>query len=313
MISKFLSGNASPDEAMQVEDWKSENTDNLKHYLACEKIFLAMDKAGAKPVINEEKAWRAILDQIEPEAKTVPINKRSNLYLQIAASITLIFILGALVNYYMNTPKSLELTYQTTQKGLSLRLSDGSGIEIAGHSLVLVDKSFGKSNRTIRLKGKAKFNVTHQENLPFIVEAGEVFIKDVGTIFSVSHTENDSVFIMVEEGIVLVYDNYGTKEELKAGEQAVYLNSKKQLLSQSKRLNILKRLNFVGTTLAEVIKLLRETYATTIELEDPVLGQYTITATFNNEELDPILSIITETLGLSFEKTKNGYMIKGHK
>lgn len=313
LLSKFFSGNASPEEAIRLEDWKNENKDHLAYYLSSAKIYQAINNAPISEEVNSDLAWRKINNQISPEAVIVPINNKRNLYIQIAASITFISILGVLLSYYINLKQSPAFFYTSKNKPIDLQLTDGSAVVLSGNSQLALDKLFGTNNRILHLKGEAKFNVVHQEEMPFIVQAGDLSIKDVGTIFSVSNTGGDSIAVKVEEGVVLAFNNFGSELELKAGEEAVYLRSEKQFLKQKPESTGGSYLYFNGEKLAEVVAQLNEIYETKIVLENAELGDCSITTEFKDENLDTILSIITETLGLSFEKTQNGYLIKGKK
>ena len=71
------------------------------------------------------------------------------------------------------------------------------------------------------------------------------------------------------------------------------------------------QLNFANTRLEDVIVRLNELYRTTIVLENATLKNCTITTQFNHEDLETVMNILTETLGLKYEKTSSGYLIKG--
>jgi len=80
-----------------------------------------------------------------------------------------------------------------------IRLSDGSTIRLAPRSAVEVTGS-----RHVRLlKGEAFFEVIHDERHPFVVEAREISVKDLGTAFDV-RLGTGSTDVSVREGLVEV-------------------------------------------------------------------------------------------------------------
>jgi transmembrane sensor len=86
----------------------------------------------------------------------------------------------------------------------SLSLADGTKILLAGNTTLHTRLSAGTRSVTID-RGKAYFEVTHDERRPFVVLAGRRQITDIGTKFSVSR-DGENVEIAVTEGRVRVED-----------------------------------------------------------------------------------------------------------
>jgi transmembrane sensor len=79
-------------------------------------------------------------------------------------------------------------------------LSDGSLIAINTQSAVEV--AMHPDVREVTLtRGEAWFKVAHDKNRPFIVSAGRIRIRAVGTAFSV-HRHDDGAEVLVTEGVV---------------------------------------------------------------------------------------------------------------
>lgn len=95
----------------------------------------------------------------------------------------------------------------------TIKLADGSRIEINGGSVVEIDKY---RPRFARLEaGEAMFHVVHRDDDPFVVEAGGDRIVDLGTAFNVVRRERQTS-VAVSEGIVL-YNPDRDKVRLVAG------------------------------------------------------------------------------------------------
>lgn len=94
-------------------------------------------------------------------------------------------------------------TYATTQGELRrLALADGSALTLDAASKLRVD--LDEDTRKVSLsQGRALFRVAHNAARPFSVQAGDVTITDIGTVFSVS-TQGDTVHVLVSEGEVEV-------------------------------------------------------------------------------------------------------------
>jgi transmembrane sensor len=313
LISKFLSGEASPEEAMLLEDWKNDRPENLLYYRSSEKMFafLQNDTPSAEP--DSQPAWQKIQAKLDKPGKVVPMRSQRSYGWFAAASVVLLVGLG-IITYLFKEKDQQEIVYNTGKETKKVKLSDGTAIALSPNSNLVIDKDFGKKNRILHLKGAADFTVVHQEALPFIVDAGNVFIKDIGTQFSIhSSIDTDTVYIRVNEGVVLLFDSLGSSLEIKATEKALYIRSLKRIVTgeEIKNANASANLQFSNATLEDVILKLTAMYKTTIALEHASLKSCTITTQFNKEDLETVLGIITETLGLSYEKTPSGYLIKG--
>ena len=81
-----------------------------------------------------------------------------------------------------------------------IALADGSIVELNRDSEVL--PQFTRTERrVILLKGEAHFSVTKDPTRPFIVRAGHVDVRAVGTAFNV-HLQSAAVEVLVTEGTV---------------------------------------------------------------------------------------------------------------
>lgn len=312
LIGKFLSGNALPEEAMLLEDWKNEDPANQSYFSDCEAIFKI--NINESDNINDTKAWNRILQSIRKEAVIKALHSNKLTYFRIAASVALIIGIGAFISYILNKDISQEISYTTTGKAQFVKLNDSTGINLLENSKIVVDRNFGITNRIVHLKGNADFTVTHKDELPFLVDAGNFYIKDIGTKFNVRLSlDTDKVYVNVDEGIVLLFDSLGAELEIKASEKAIYIHSKKQLINTTEGKTNNAILKFNNTPLREVILALNKAYKTNIELQNSQLNNCTITTMFTNEDINTVITVITETLGLSYEKTASGYLIKGKK
>lgn len=309
LIGKFLTGEASPEEAMFLEDWKNESAENLNYFNNCKKIFdgpAKISNAG----IDKKLAWNKIKDAIEPENKVKPW---VSIYWRIAASITLIIGIGAFILFQGkdNTPQLI--SYNTVDAEKNISLADSTFITVLPHSELSYNNDFGKTNRKVFLKGSAYFSVTHKDSLPFIIDAGGLFIQDIGTKFNVTQS-TDTIIVKVDEGVVLLFDTKGSEITVTADEKAIYIKSEKRIQKiLEKNPNAVLKFDFEGKTLKEILTELGKAYHLRIELESELVGDCQVTTQFNNEDIDTILTVITETLGLKYVKTSEGYQIKGNK
>jgi ferric-dicitrate binding protein FerR (iron transport regulator) len=144
-----------------------------------------------------------------------------------------------------------------SDKPVHQKLKDNSAVTLGINSKIVLDKDYGVSNRKLSLTGKADFSVIHDEKMPFIIESQGVFIEDLGTIFSVeSEPESDTVYVVVNEGIVRLYDDHGSEIIIKAGEKAWYIRSQKKIITDIDSKTV--KFDFKDTRLADAVILLKK-------------------------------------------------------
>ena len=97
-----------------------------------------------------------------------------------------------------------EVRYATAPVGYErARLADGSTVELNAASAVRI--RFSAVERRVRLEaGEAHFAVAPDPARPFVVLAGEIAVRAVGTAFNVRYTAGGDVEVLVSEGKVRV-------------------------------------------------------------------------------------------------------------
>ncbi|MBU6248629.1 MAG: FecR domain-containing protein [Xanthomonadaceae bacterium] len=98
----------------------------------------------------------------------------------------------------------------------AIRLADGSQVDVGAATTLRA--RVGRAGRSVELdRGEAFFRVVHDARRPFVVQAGAVTIRDIGTAFDVRRT-GDRVTVAVAEGRVRVGDGRGGSLEAGAGQ-----------------------------------------------------------------------------------------------
>ena len=95
-------------------------------------------------------------------------------------------------------------------------LADGTVVWLHHDSQIsFAPESFGKQDREITLTGEAFFEVTTNEELPFIVHAGAVVVQVKGTAFNVkAYPENATVETVLVSGSVEVYERHNPQKRV---------------------------------------------------------------------------------------------------
>lgn len=116
-------------------------------------------------------------------------------------------------------------TITTPRSGqYQLTLPDGSKVWLNAESSLTYPVRFSDSLRTVTLKGEAFFDVSRNEQKPFIVESGEQRVTVIGTTFNINaYQDTDATVTTLATGKVRIVNFDGTVfSDLKPGQQATY-------------------------------------------------------------------------------------------
>jgi transmembrane sensor len=119
------------------------------------------------------------------------------------AGVAAALALGSFVGWRALQPPR-EIHFTTTVAGYErARLDDGSTLELNAASAVRVQ--FTAAERHVKLEsGEAHFAVAHDTARPFIVSAGPIAVRAVGTAFNVRYATGGDIEVTVTEGKVRI-------------------------------------------------------------------------------------------------------------
>ncbi len=201
-----------------------------------------------------------------------------------------------------------------------VELSDGSVVHLNYGSRLKYPQNFLGDTRDVVLTGEGYFEVTHNPDKPFVVSAGRINVKALGTVFNVNaYPENNDIATTLVEGKVLVEkkkDN-GSIEKLKElmpGQRVIYakntgiVNSSQE--EQVERYIAWKdgKLVFENEPIVQVAQRLSRMFNVEIQVDNEV-KKYNYTVTFVDEPLFQILELLSEAIPIisyrALPRTKN--------
>jgi len=151
--------------------------------------------------------------------------------LLIAAMMVAVFVAGMSVHWFANNRVEdyirLMYTEYTSPYGSrsNVRLPDGSTVWLNAGSILRYSSDFNVHHREVFLEGEAYFDVTHDEQMSFLVKTSTITVKALGTAFNVkAYPEESFVETTVERGAVLLISPLSSSKEttiLRAHQKAV--------------------------------------------------------------------------------------------
>ena len=321
ILLAYILREANDNQIIAIEKWINASEENAKHFQEIEKMWLETLDITPKPIsVDVDKAWNNVEKRIlsESEARN---NKTKN-FISYALKIAAVFILFfGIFMIYKSATKPNTLIIATTDNISLDTLSDGSIVSLNKNSQLDFPDKFNKDQRLVELEGEAFFEVAHNSQQTFIIDAGGGYIQVVGTKFNVN-TNSDSAYInvFVEEGIVKLFNIKSNSTDtisviLKAGEKGRINKTSgipKKLKNTEENANDLfwktNTLEFNSCNISEVIKTLEEKFDVKIEASEKVKN-LKLTTTFDDEEIEQIMDIISLTFNLKISKTGEKYKI----
>lgn len=323
LLTKHLAGEASTAEKAEVEAWLAASTDNQKVLDELQQVFDLTDPVNVEAEVDTEAAWAKVKQQIHTETKEAKVvsmrPERSFNYWRVAAValvlLGVVFIGNNVWKDIRNGARELALV-ETTDDIAKDTLSDGTVIDLNQHSKLSYPVAFANDERRVKLKGEAFFDVTPNAEKPFIIEAGAAEVKVLGTSFTVKTDDADELVTVVVETGKVQLSGKGEKVILLPGDKGTF-NKQTGLVTKGK--NDLvdyqfwrnHKLVFSNTSLLEVVDILNQRYDAGLSIESPEAGACRFTATFEDEELKTILTVLTTTFNMQLEEGDSGKVLKG--
>jgi transmembrane sensor len=318
LIGKVLAGEATAQEQERVMLWRKQNEDNEKYFSQLNEIFQRASAAAVQVEFDTDAAWNKVKRQINnQDGKVVSITRTPYFSpLRIAAGIILLFGIGSVL-YLLTAPPTQTLAVTSEKTTRQDTLPDGSTAFLNKKTELEFEYNPREKTRKVKLKGEAYFTVKHEEEKPFIIEADDILVRDIGTEFNLkAYPDKDTIEIIVTHGEVQFYTRQDPGLNLKAGDKAIYSKRAKEFYRIEKPdTNTLayktKVFSFNNTDLQSVVALLNEVYDSKISLASEALYNCRLTANFKEDNPEIIAEVIAETMGLELTKKDDQLILSG--
>ncbi|MGX5819682.1 FecR family protein [Chitinophaga lutea] len=212
-----------------------------------------------------------------------------------------------------------------TEKGARthLVLADGSEVWLNANSSIREQPGFNRTNREVHLTGEAYFKVAPDADRPFLIQAGGLKVRVLGTTFNIrSYPDEPNIETTLETGSIEITldDQPGNKIQLKPGQKLSIDNSATEetespaapvLLLSRQRVDSAAnttvdaawkegKLVFDGEDFQRVASKIEKWYNVTVLLENKTLHATSFTGVFDNKPLTTVLNALQETGKLEY-------------
>ena len=188
-----------------------------------------------------------------------------------------------------------------------VKLSDGSRMVLNTETEATV--RFDKAHREIELTtGEGLFQVAKDPARPFVVRAGFISVRAVGTVFAV-RTAGQRVDVTVTEGVVELVDNStlggGVIRRVTANEQATVMETSQVQVQSMPHAEAERRLawrdgmvDFAGEPLMTAVEEINRHNHRRIVVDDPALASRPVVGMFRANDPDNFAATVAAALGV---------------
>lgn len=213
-IARMDGDNWSDGDEAELQAWFDENPLRRGLLLRMQAEWVALDAAHAQP--EPSALPRQANDDGDEEQESLLSRRwsRRGLMVGTAASAAALYLAVGIAR----APADYETRVGEIRR---LPLADGSVMTMNSGSQLTVNLE--KETRRVELaRGEAWFEVAKDATRPFVVAAGDIQVRAIGTAFSVRRRET-GVEVLVTEGVVETTSRLGNglRLTLRAGERAV--------------------------------------------------------------------------------------------
>ncbi len=305
LLSKQFSGELTEVEAADLHNWLHQSSENERIAAELRQIWSACDTYAPGFTPDLEADYQKVQARIRaadaPRARVVPLGRR---LMQAAAVLAFVATAAWAYRAFQASPNQITATAQDQPKR-TVDLPDGSRVWLRQGSALDFPEKFVGSERRVKLRGEAYFEVAHLNGQPFRVElANGDLVEVVGTQFDICQNNRENS-VLVRSGKVRFQTSLHQPETLltlEPGDKAIH-DLEKHTTREIKVATFNELawqtggLEFVKTPLATVVADLEAFYHVKILLHNAALQQCLHTAPLTSQPLEKVL----QTLSLTYQ------------
>lgn len=316
LIIRSLQGRTTPEEERRLRVWIGREAENDRRYRVLRRLWWLAGVAAPRREGEDIPDPAAIIARAEARLAHVgadrdaapsggegrpkvgspsPWRRRAVVGTLAAGLVAVGFGMGALSGE-PDAPTLLSETEIVTGAGemTTLSLGDGSSIRVGPQSRLRLSEEEGR--RMAWLEGRAFFGVHADAQRPFTVKTSRGEAEVLGTRFEVRTEEEFRVLVV--DGSVSVSAG-GAELQLSEGEMSRSVDGKRP--STERVADVYAYLDWLGnaivfqaTPFERALREIERRYGVDVSLEDPALGDMTVTATFTGRPVEQVIFVLCE-------------------
>ena len=293
LLYKFFEGKTSLEEEKKIREWMEKSESNFNVFMRFRKEYDIQILRG----LNSNTGKKKIIAHL--------------LWTSGVAAVIIALIIGGV--YLFNLEDKTE-HYNTiivpAGQRINLILSDNTNLWLNANSEFKYPTDFSNENRTVYLDGEAYFEVSKDENKPFIVKTSKGDVRVTGTSFNVeAYSRFDSFKTSLFKGGVDIYKEEEKLVSLKPNQIGLLENNKLLITDISDKDQYLWReglIAFNNKKLEEILHELEKYFDVVILINSSNLPQHTYTGKFRQSDgVDYALRVLQRSIHFTYERDED--------
>lgn len=214
IINKYLTGQCSEEEVVEVNAWMKESEENARQLFRMEEIYHLgkfNQYADRQQMARAEKQLYKKLDEEKRKQNKI---LRMHRWMKYAAMIAVILVIGGGSGYWLyQNGNNQHMMVAVANEGIvkEIILPDGTKVWLNNLATLKYPREFSEKARNVYLDGEAYFEVTKNRHKPFTVQSDAMRVRVLGTTFNFKCDKNYQIAeVTLIEGEIEVK---GNKEE----------------------------------------------------------------------------------------------------
>ena len=304
-LYKFFAGLASDSEKIAIKSWLEEDAANQQVLLKERAFYDAIMLADEKPCIEEARPTSGFRILMRRSVKWAAV------------------LLLAFISSYM----LLEIQYRASEAAdntvivpagqrVNLFLSDGTKVCLNSGSTFTYPSSFTNNIRNVSLDGEAYFEVSANEQKPFVVHTHICDVEVTGTKFNVeAYKDENSFSAALMEGKIKVRDNAEPSNTVRLNPaHKVNFAQGKMLVSDISDYDVYRwkegLICFKDLGFVELMKRVEKYYGVKTFIENPSLPEHSFSGKFRvSDGIDNLLRVLQKEVGYTYTYSEDGNVI----
>lgn len=345
-LDRYFAGECTPAEEQEIQRWIAESAERRQ---IVERLREVWARAARQPDRrwDARAAWQRLAPTLDvPPAADAPRRgltlipgaadrspARRPLYtyaMRVAAAIAVVATGAGIWQLASRVGTSaveqaVAFREYVTPRGqrATFALADGTQVMLGPASTLRAPRDFGAGGRRdVYLEGEALFEVTHDEQRPFVVHAAHGVAEDLGTRFVVTAYPGDTAMrVVVEEGVVALRGSADSATVASAPAERILKPGDLGLVSRGGRITTAHNVvldEYLGWTtgqlifrdapVRDVVAVLARWYDVDFRLADAETGARRVTLT--TDPAQPLTEVVTAlTVPLGLQATWSGRTI----
>lgn len=323
LITQYISGTLDKESFAELKQWSAESEANRKYVRDKLELWFSAGAAGEAVSFDKEKAYALFKKRVaQAEKKKMQISRFSwKTFVRVAAVVLILMIPFAT---YWQGKQAVKQNFadMVVEAPLGahtkLYLPDGTLVWLNAGSKLVYSQGFGVDTRQLKLEGEGYFEVTRNEDVPFVINTPEVNLKVLGTKFNFrNYPDDEEVTVNLMEGKVALRngvkpmpDLYLDPDEKMVMNKLTGAMTKSRVKADKAKVWINDELFFDEELVEDIAKKLTRSYNVKVEVADSLrdkrfYGSFKITG----NTIEKILDTMASTGQMNYRYEEGVYII----